>query len=501
MSIQWSCASRGHVRRANARPRRRRPADTAGLMRIQLVPAGSTGDWLPLLRLGRALARRGHEVRAYGNGHFAALTDAHGLGFVETSDAALYRAALADPAVLQSRSGLRMIAAAVADTLQSTHEALQRDVLAGQTLVLRATLSFAADAHAEARRLPQVAVHLSPSVFRSLERPERLRPGVDLGRWPPALRATFWWLVDRLALDPLFARPLNRHRQRLGLLPLRRLFRDGLHHGQALLGLFDADWAAGAWAPPDAGPPAVDGSPAASARWPGDWPSGLQVPGFPFDDEPERVPPLDDGLQGWLRAGPPPVLVTTGTANTVSDAWLREAAAVGRRCGGRVLLVSARRPLGLGADDLGQRCIAAAPFDRLFPQLGAVVHHGGIGTTAEALRAGVPQLIRPMAYDQFDNAARTVRCGAAVELPPGAAAGPALEAALQRLSGDAAWRRHCQSLSARLQHDAIARAADLVETTAAASGPSREALGRRAYAPDAAPGPPDPPDPDPPTAP
>ncbi len=49
--------------------------------------------------------------------------------------------------------------------------------------------------------------------------------------------------------------------------------------------------------------------------------------------------------------------------------------------------------------------------DALVPRLAALVHHGGIGTTAQAMRAGVPQLITPFAHDQFDNAARVERLG------------------------------------------------------------------------------------------
>ena len=58
-----------------------------------------------------------------------------------------------------------------------------------------------------------------------------------------------------------------------------------------------------------------------------------------------------------------------------------------------------------------------APFSALLPRVAALVHHGGIGTTAQALRAGVSQLIMPLSHDQFDNATRVVKMNAGLEIP------------------------------------------------------------------------------------
>jgi rhamnosyltransferase subunit B len=52
-----------------------------------------------------------------------------------------------------------------------------------------------------------------------------------------------------------------------------------------------------------------------------------------------------------------------------------------------------------------------APYSSVFPRSACVVHQGGVGTTAQAMRAGVPQLVMPYAFDQPDNAARMVRLG------------------------------------------------------------------------------------------
>ena len=60
--------------------------------------------------------------------------------------------------------------------------------------------------------------------------------------------------------------------------------------------------------------------------------------------------------------------------------------------------------------------VASAPYYELFPKCRVLVHSGGIGTTAQALRSGKPQVIIPFAFDQFDNAERVVRLGCGIEL-------------------------------------------------------------------------------------
>jgi UDP:flavonoid glycosyltransferase YjiC (YdhE family) len=62
--------------------------------------------------------------------------------------------------------------------------------------------------------------------------------------------------------------------------------------------------------------------------------------------------------------------------------------------------------------------IVSIPFSRLFSRAAAVVHHGGIGTSSQAIRAAIPQVIMPMAFDQHDNADRLERLGVARSISP-----------------------------------------------------------------------------------
>ena len=111
-------------------------------------------------------------------------------------------------------------------------------------------------------------------------------------------------------------------------------------------------------------------------------------------------------------------------------------------------LARARRP--------GMLWLPYVALRTLLPRSAALVHHGGIGTTAEALRAGVPQVIVPLAYDQFDNAARVTALGAGASVAGGAAgARPRkLAAVLRRLLASEATRTGCARAAARCAEDA-----------------------------------------------
>ena len=85
----------------------------------------------------------------------------------------------------------------------------------------------------------------------------------------------------------------------------------------------------------------------------------------------------------------------------------------------------------------------------LLPHVAALVHHGGIGTTAEAMRAGRPQLVVPLAHDQFDNAARVEALGVGASLHASRVTSGRMVAALQRVVGNAAMRARCADVAAR----------------------------------------------------
>jgi UDP:flavonoid glycosyltransferase YjiC (YdhE family) len=420
----------GQARQAGRADRRRTGglSGAGGAMKILLGAAGSLGDTLPFVALGLALQRRGHAVRLFAAEPHA--RHAGGLPFTPVVGTAEYEALLHDPRVTDPRRGMALIGEAFAATLPRAFDAMRAEVVPGRTLAVGSTLSFATRLLKDALGVPAVTVHLAPSVFRSVQAPPHLGPHDLLGRLPAWLQRAAWWAVDRLVLDRRFTRPFNACRRQLGLAPVHRLFDRWLHAADLTLGLFPR-W----FAPP-----------------PPDWPAGLVCTGFPLydDGDAQALPPA---LEAFLAAGAPPVGFTAGTANATSHDFFAASAAACALSGRRGLLITqaaAQLPAVLPP---GVMHLPYAPFSRLLPRLAAFVHHGGIGTTSQALRAGVPQLVRPMAYDQFDNAHHVQRLGAGLRLLPAQYQPAAVAGLLDRLIDDRTLRARCAEASARCHAD------------------------------------------------
>ena len=188
--------------------------------------------------------------------------------------------------------------------------------------------------------------------------------------------------------DPVVDRETNAFRRALGLCPVHRLLDRWCHSPERVIGLFP-DW----YAPPQA-----------------DWPPNTRLTGFPLWDE-SVVVPHDAELQTFLQAQEPPLVFTPGSAMRHGKEFFEVAATTTRQLNQRAIFLSrhtAHIPANLPA---GIVHFPYVPFSQLLPQAAALVHHGGIGSTAQALAAGIPQLIMAMAYDQPDNAQRVARLG------------------------------------------------------------------------------------------
>ena len=163
-----------------------------------------------------------------------------------------------------------------------------------------------------------------------------------------------------------------------------------------------------------------------------DWPSNVVQPGFCFYDGADDLQKMPSALNEFLDAGEPPIVFTLGSAAVMDpgdffEESIKAAKILSRRA---VLLygVYNEPPDGLNEDIAG---FDYAPFSELFPRAACVVHQGGVGTTGQVLRAGVPHLIMPYAHDQPDNAARCQRLGVAEVISRGSYTG---ESAARKLS-------------------------------------------------------------------
>jgi UDP:flavonoid glycosyltransferase YjiC (YdhE family) len=143
-----------------------------------------------------------------------------------------------------------------------------------------------------------------------------------------------------------------------------------------------------------------------------DWPENALITGFCFYDADAGNAALPPHLEKFLSEGEPPVVFTLGSAAVLAAGKFYEfSAKAAVRLGIRaVLLIGSdqrNRPPQKLPDSI---CVAEyAPYSALFPRASMVVHQGGVGTTAQCLRAGKPMLIMPYAHDQPDNGRRMTR--------------------------------------------------------------------------------------------
>ena len=145
-----------------------------------------------------------------------------------------------------------------------------------------------------------------------------------------------------------------------------------------------------------------------------DWATSTLQTGFCFYDGNEDLGNMTQDLLKFLDAGEPPIIFTLGSA-AVMDArdFYEQSIKAAKILNKRAVMLYGifnEQPKGLDADRVG---FDYAPYSQLFPRACAVVHQGGVGTTSQVLRAGIPHLIMPYSHDQPDNAARCKRLGVA----------------------------------------------------------------------------------------
>jgi sterol 3beta-glucosyltransferase len=365
-------------------------------LRITLIALGTRGEVQPYVALGAGLRAAGHRVRLVTHGTFADLALGRGLQFVAIRGELRELLARAEaPAIFNpQRHPLRFLRsglAALRPLLRGWLEDLSAACQDSDLLVVSETGLYLGLHVAELAGLPLIRAFIAPktttAALASLHAPPW--PGWLPGRRPynRSSHAIAGGLV-RLATRALF----NDLRRELGLQPLP----------------WRGDWLIGT------GPIIYGFSPLVVPPAP-DWPANHHVTGGWFlADDPWRPP---EQLSRFLDGGPPPVAIGfSSVRESDPEALARLVAAAVRTAGLRgILLVgwSGLRPPALPPHLL---CLDQAPHEWLYPRMAGIVHHGGAGTTAAALRAGVPSLAVPFGADQPFWGRRIAELGAG--LPP-----------------------------------------------------------------------------------
>lgn len=363
---------------------------------VALLSFGTGGDVQPFVALADGLRRRSHRTLALVPAFHAGLARCSGVDHTLFGAPADTQAMLDDPDLWHERKGFGVVWRGVLPGLDDVVGRLTALAQAGPCVVVSHPflLPVAAMVRERQPHLRLVGAYLAPSSLRTLHDPLTVG-SLDVPRWVPRLaRRWLWAVIDRHGIDPELLPGLNAARASHGLAPVAHYLPHMQACADASIGLF----------PPWYGP-----------RQP-DWPAGFVDGDFPLPPRAAGAV-LAPALEAFLAAGEPPIAFTPGTGHRHARAYFANAAstlqALGR-CGLFVTPFADQLPATLPP---GVLHVAQAPFEALLPRLALLVHHGGIGTTAEALRAGLPQLIVPFAFDQFDNGRRIAQLGAGAVLP------------------------------------------------------------------------------------
>jgi UDP:flavonoid glycosyltransferase YjiC (YdhE family) len=368
-------------------------------MRAVLATFGTAGDVTPFIHVGRALAARGHTVELITDVAHRALAEQHRLP--ATTPIRRY-----DPVALTTNPGytsptfgpLRLWRDIFLPLVPELFHAVGKALEQPADVVFVHPWCFGALYAAEQKQVPAVSVSMAPITWWSAE-----DPGLYSHLRPPAFlhRAIMRWPV-RWALNGLFGSGLTTARRALGLPRQRRPF-------FALGREVEASYAL--WPALFRGPIADD-------------PRGATFCGF-LHGAPGGA--LSPELEQFLSAGPAPIVLGVGSLlpAMAHDVYSLARAVIGK-LGFRAVLVGAPPELA-GPDTF---VAAHVPYAQLFHRAKVVVHHGGAGTLAEALRCGRPQVVVPFGNDQYDNAWRVERLGLGLSAPRLTLTAQKLEAAI-----------------------------------------------------------------------
>ncbi|GER91091.1 hypothetical protein KDW_52530 [Dictyobacter vulcani] len=414
-------------------------------MQITIIAGGSRGDVQPYVALGRGLKQAGHTVRILSSDDFHDLVTDYGLEFFTTGGSAKAVAQRMQKLLEQGKM-LKMLAQMGRASQQQAVQAAEQGLLACQDsdLILGGLGGlFSGVALAEKLDIPFMPAYLVPftptSAFPGALTP---LPQTPMTRWinKPSHR-----LAQQTMWQPFRAADNKARRQVLQLAP----------------GSF--------WGPFAAlkrqKQPVLYGYSPQVLPTPEDWDATLHVTGYWFLEPPDGwEAPMD--LLHFLQSGPAPIYIGFGSMisskpEEAADIALQALARTGQR---GVLYTGWGR---LKKEQLPESVFMtdSIPHSWLFPQMAAVVHHGGVGTTAAGLAAGVPSIVTPFFADQPFWGQRVYELGVGPKpIARRRLTADNLTTAIESVMSDGEMRKRAASLGERIRaENGIAQAVAIIE--------------------------------------
>jgi sterol 3beta-glucosyltransferase len=415
-------------------------------MHITLLTVGTRGDVQPYVALGRGLRQAGYDVRVVTHEAFEELILGNGLEFVPlTVDIqAVMRGSVGQRWVESGRNQLRFLTSMIRLAFPTLRQMLSDSWHAcqGTEAIIYSTFAIAGYSVAEALGIPGIAAPLQPLT--------RTRAFSMMGFPAFSLGAKLNWLSyligEQLLWQP-FRTVLNRWRkEKLGLSPI------------SIQGPFTSVYK-------DRHPWLYGFSPSVITK-PVDWPEWVHVAGYWFLDLQEGWSP-PGRVVDFLAAGPPPVCIGFGSmVDRAREKLLGIAIEALEQTRQRGILITGWG--GMHDRMLPEEILAveSIPHEWLFPRMKAIVHHGGAGTTAAALRSGVPSIVTPFFADQpfWGKVVERLGVGPAPILRKRLSVGQLVES-IKIATSDDEMKARASLLGEKIrEEDGITRAVEIIES-------------------------------------
>ena len=401
--------------------------------RIVIATVGSLGDLHPYMAVALGLRARGHDVVLAATPSYRCRVEAAGLDFRPLRPAPPNRDVYAramDPKKGSEFAFRDVLMPAVSDTYDDLRTIIAET---NANLLVSSSAVFAAPLVAEKLRVPWASTVLAPLTFLSAHEPLVHAWRIARGQPRSAVSATVVGTSARNVADRItrsWGEPIRELRRRLGLPPTTaNPLYDGQHSPTLVLAMFSR----------------VLGSAQP------DWPPQTCQTGFAFYDGDETgSQELDKALKRFFDEGPAPIVFTLGSSAVhAAGEFYTASIAAAQALGRRALLLVGKEPFNRSnlpsPLPKGIAVFDYAPYAAVFARSAAAVHQGGVGTVAQALRAGLPSLVVPFNFDQPDNAARIARLGAGRVLSRDAYTGSTAADALNQLLNDRAISQRAKS--------------------------------------------------------
>jgi rhamnosyltransferase subunit B len=416
-------------------------------VKIVVTTIGSLGDLHPFVALALELKARGHHPILATCELYRRKIEALGIEFRPIRpDVAAFRDPetlnrLMDPRHGSARVVLHFMIPALAETYEDLTSASD-----GADLIITSPFTFATSLVAEKKQIPWVSTALCPVTIPSAYDPPIIPGSAILSVFRP-LAPLYYGLAFKYvrSVTAPWGEPWHRLRQQIGLPVIERNPLVDGYSPHLVLALFSK----------------------LLMEKQKDWPPHTVRTGFPFFDQSGDEPlQFSERLEKFLQEGEPPIVFTLGSAASwvAGDFYqicLEAAQILKKRA---VLLVGSKPDNQIGSLPDNVIVESYAPFSNLFARSAVNVHHGGVGTTGQAMRAGRPMLVVPFAHDQPDNAYRVVRLGIARTITKQKLSAVRMAKELDKLLSEASYRAKSEEVANQVrQEDGVTVACNAIE--------------------------------------